>query len=126
MMRATLAFAGLSGVVAIALGAWTAHGAAAVVAPQSLEWIRTGVQYQAWHTVALIGVGVLMAVRPGRFLGAAAAAFVLGVLLFSGSLYGLALTGARPFGYITPIGGVALIAGWLLLAIYGFSLDRRG
>lgn len=126
MMRATLAFAGLSGVVAIALGAWMAHGATAVVDPHSLEWVRTGVQYQAWHTVALVGVAVLMAVRPGRFLGAAAAAFAVGVLLFSGSLYGLALTGARTFAYITPVGGVALIAGWLLLAIYGLSLDRRG
>lgn len=125
-MRVTLAFAGLSGVVAIALGAWTAHGAEAVVDPQSLEWIRTGVQYQAWHTVALIGVGVLMAVRPGRFLRAAAAAFALGILLFSGSLYGLALTGARAFAYITPVGGTAMIAGWLLLAIYGLALDRHG
>ena len=125
MMRVTLAFAGLSGVVAIALGAWTAHGAEAVVDPQSLAWIRTGVQYQAWHTVALIGVAVLMAVRPGRFLGAAAAAFALGILLFSGSLYGLALTGARPFAYVTPIGGAAMIAGWLLLAIYGLALGRH-
>lgn len=125
-MRATLAFAGLSGTAAIALGAWTAHGANAVVDVQSLEWMRTGVQYQAWHTVALIGVGVLMVVRPGRFLRAAAAAFALGILLFSGSLYGLALTGARAFAYITPVGGTAMIAGWLLLAIYGLTLDRHG
>lgn len=125
-MRATLACAGLSGIVAVAMGAWTAHGAAAAVGSQALEWIRTGVQYQAWHTVALIGVGVLMAVRPGRFLAAAAAAFALGILLFSGSLYGLALTGARAFAYVTPVGGIAMIAGWLLLAIYALSLDRHG
>ena len=125
-MRATLTFAGLSGVVAISLGAWSSHGAQAVVDPGSLEWIRTAVQYQAWHTVALIGVGVLMAVRPGRFLREAAVAFALGILLFSGSLYALALTGARAFAYVTPIGGIAMIAGWLLLAIYGLALDRRG
>ncbi|HLI11506.1 MAG TPA: DUF423 domain-containing protein [Alphaproteobacteria bacterium] len=125
ILRATLAFAGLSGLAAIGLGAWSAHGARQVLSPQALEWVHTGVQYQAWHSIALLGVGILMAVRPGRFLTPAAAAFALGILLFSGSLYGLAFTGLRAFAYATPIGGIAMLAGWLLIAIYALTFGRR-
>jgi uncharacterized membrane protein YgdD (TMEM256/DUF423 family) len=124
-LRATLAGAGLSGFVAIAFGAWSAHGAEPLLGAERAAWLRTAVQYQAWHTLALLAAGVLMGTRPGRFLVAAALAFALGIVLFSGSLYLLALTGWRPIAFATPVGGIAFLAGWLLLAIYALSLDRH-
>jgi uncharacterized membrane protein YgdD (TMEM256/DUF423 family) len=124
-MRWTLVFAAVSGLVAVAVGAWTAHGAAAVLDPQAVEWMRTAAQYQTWHTLALVGVSVLMGVKPGRFLFPATLAFAAGIVLFSGSLYGLALTHLRAFAFVTPIGGIGFLAGWFFLAIYALSLDRR-
>jgi uncharacterized membrane protein YgdD (TMEM256/DUF423 family) len=91
---------------------------------RALAWVETGVRYQAWHSLALLGVAALMAVRPGRLLSLSAAAFTLGIVLFSGSLYGLALTGSRGFALITPFGGTLFLAGWALLAIHAWRLPR--
>jgi uncharacterized membrane protein YgdD (TMEM256/DUF423 family) len=124
-MRWTLLAAGLSGLVAIGFGAWSAHGAEAVLGAQALGWVKTAVQYQAWHSLALLATGVLMAVKPGRFLPLAAGAFTGGIVLFSGSLYLLAFTGWRGFAYPVPLGGIGMLAGWLFLAVYAFMLDRR-
>ena len=78
---------------------------------------QTAVQYQAWHGLAIFGVGLLMRDRPaGRALAATAWLFVAGIVLFSGSLYLLAVTGMRGIGFVTPIGGSALLAGWATLA----------
>ncbi|HUI17157.1 MAG TPA: DUF423 domain-containing protein [Alphaproteobacteria bacterium] len=124
-MQWMLAFAGVSGVVAIAFGAWSAHGAEAVLDPQALGWVRTAVQYQVWHSLALVGTAVLTAVKPGRFLPVAAGAYIGGIVLFSGGLYLFALSGVRLFALVVPLGGIALIAGWLFMAIYALMLDRR-
>lgn len=124
-MRWMFVFASLSGFIAIAIGAWTAHGADMLLGPEKAGWVRTGVEYQATHSLALLAVGIMMSVRPGRFLGWSGTAFAIGIVLFSGGLYGLALTDFNAFAYATPLGGVALITGWLLLAIYALALDRH-
>ena len=78
---------------------------------------QTAVQYHAWHGLAIFGVGLLMRVSPAlRGLAAAAWCFLAGIVMFSGSLYALALTGTKSVGIITPFGGVAFLAGWATLA----------
>ncbi len=78
---------------------------------------QTAVQYHAWHALALFGLGLLMLHWPERLgLGLAGWLFVAGIVLFSGSLYALALTGVRGLGAVTPIGGVAFLAAWAVLA----------
>ena len=104
--------------VAVALGAFGAHALRASVGADRLAVWQTAVQYQAWHALALCGVGLLGLQRPGTpMLRWAAGAFAIGIVLFCGSLYALTLTGVRGLGVITPIGGVAFLAGWALLAV---------
>ncbi len=106
----------ISGFLGVALGAFAAHGLKARLAPELLATFDTGVRYQAMHALALLAVALAHARWPGRALAAAGWLFVAGTLLFSGSLYALALTGVRALGAITPFGGVALLLGWLCLA----------
>jgi uncharacterized membrane protein YgdD (TMEM256/DUF423 family) len=117
-MRAIVAFAALSGFVAVALGAAAAHALKRSLDAQSLDWIETGVRYQAWHAAALLGVAALMALRPAPALGAAAVAFALGTVLFSGSLYALAFSGTRAFAHLAPLGGFGFLVGWAALFWY--------
>ncbi len=121
-MRATLFFAAFAGFVAVALGAWSAHGAQSMLDPQALAWLHTGIEYQIWHSLALLAVAILMALRPSRFLNTAAFFFAIGILLFSGSLDALALSGRRGFAMLTPVGGTCLLIGWIMLAIHAWSL----
>lgn len=95
----------------VAFGAFGAHALRDTLGPQKLGWWNTAVQYQMWHAVALVA---LAAALPRA--GVPAALLALGTLLFSGSLYGMALTGARWLGPVTPIGGLLMIAGWLTVA----------
>jgi len=104
----------LSGALAVVLGAFGAHALKERLEPDELDVWRTAVQYQALHALALLAVGALGA-RTGR--GAAAGwAFLAGSVLFSGSLYGLALGGPTFLGPITPLGGLAFVLGWLFFA----------
>jgi uncharacterized membrane protein YgdD (TMEM256/DUF423 family) len=114
--RQTLLFASGSGLVVVALGAFGAHGLAAVLGERVPTW-ETAVQYQMFHTLALLALGLLMQAGQAQavWLQRAALAFALGILLFSGSLYLLALSGIRWLGMITPLGGVAFLSGWLAL-----------
>ena len=96
----------------VAAGAFGAHALRASLAPLRLGWWQTAVQYQMWHAVALIGLAALPMRRPGL----PAALIAAGTLIFSGTLYGVALSGTRWLGMITPVGGTLMIAGWLLLA----------
>lgn len=104
---------GFSGV---AFGAFGAHALRARLTPELLAVWRTAVEYQFWHALALLAAGLLAMSRPGTLLTAAAWCFALGVLLFSGSLYALCLSGVRGLGAVTPLGGVAFLAGWAALA----------
>ncbi len=108
---------------AVAAGAFGAHALAGRLAPDMAAVWQTAVAYQAWHALALGGVGLLRLHWPAhRGVGTAGWLFAAGIVLFSGSLYVLALTGARGFGAVTPVGGVAFLAGWAVLA---WSVVRR-
>lgn len=101
--------------MAVALGAFGAHGLRAVVTPEMLAVFETGVRYQMYHALALVALGLAFSRLEGRTAAAAAWLFVAGTVLFSGSLYILTLTGTRWWGAVTPLGGVAFLAGWALL-----------
>lgn len=101
---------------AVALGAFAAHGLKARLAPEMLAVFETGVRYQAYHALGLLGAAWMLERWPGRLPSAAGSCFIAGIILFSGSLYLLSLTGARKLGIVTPFGGVLFLAGWALLA----------
>lgn len=111
--------AGLAGASAVLLGAFGAHGLRHVLDPAQRELWRTAVEYHAWHALALVLAVAAGHGRAGRF---AVFAFASGIVLFSGSLYALALGAPRGMGIVTPFGGVAFVAGWLAL---GLSLRSR-
>ena len=120
MPRTFLLAGALAGFVGVAFGAFGAHGLRGRLSPDMLAVFETGVRYQMYHALALMLTAALM--MPGRIESdrAAAAAgwlFVAGIVLFSGSLYLLAVTGITVLGAITPIGGVAFLLGWACLAI---------
>ena len=109
-----LLFGAVSGGLAVVFGAFGAHALAERLTDEQLSWWDTGVRYQAWHALALLAVGVLG--RMGVGTGPSGWLFAGGTLIFSGTLYAMALGGPRWFGAITPIGGLLLIAGWATLA----------
>jgi len=104
------------GGLGVALGAFGAHGLAGILAPADLAVFETGVRYQMYHALALVVLGLADTRLSHPLARAAGWLFVLGVVLFSGSLYGLTLVGPRSLGMVTPFGGVALLAGWGCLA----------
>ena len=117
-MRLFIILAGAFGFLAVALGAFGAHGLQKIVAPELLAVWHTGVQYQMYHSLALLAVALLALsyINP-VIAGWAGLAFVIGILLFSGSLYAIVLLGIRNLGLITPLGGVFFLIGWILLAV---------
>lgn len=122
MQRATVIEGAALGGLAVAAGAFGAHGLKGVVDAEALAIWETAARYQMYHALALVLVG-LAAPRPAWRL--AAWCWLGGVVIFSGTLYALTLTGATWLGAITPVGGVLLIAGWLLLLI-GAARRSRG
>jgi uncharacterized membrane protein YgdD (TMEM256/DUF423 family) len=114
----TLAAAGLLLALATACGAFGAHALRATLAPERLALWETAVRYQFFQSLGLLGIGVAMRTLDGSLLRIAALLIVIGVVLFCGSLYGLAFGAPRPLGAVTPAGGLAWICGWLLFA-YG-------
>ncbi|MBI2207746.1 MAG: DUF423 domain-containing protein [Candidatus Rokubacteria bacterium] len=120
MTRAFLVLGALSGCVAVALGAFAAHGLRERVPADMLAVFETGARYQMYHALALIAVAWVATRGGGTMIVAAGWLFVAGTLLFSGSLYLLVLTGQRWLGAITPLGGVAFLLGWLALAVAGW------
>ncbi len=116
--KALVALGAVLAALAVALGAFGAHALKARLAPDSLAIWQTAAQYHFWHALGVIAAGLALAQVPGSgWLRAAGILLALGVLLFSGSLYALALSGVRGFGAVTPFGGLAFILGWLALAI---------
>ena len=118
MPKSFLLIAAISGFLVVALGAFGAHGLKEKISADLLAVYQTGVLYQMFHTLALLAVALLMAHLPQ--LGAlrwSGWLFVAGIVIFSGSLYLLALTGVRVLGAITPIGGLLMIVAFLLLAV---------
>lgn len=128
-MRMFLLIAAVSGFFAVAAGAFGAHGLKGRFSAEMLAVFETGARYQMYHTLALLavawlceraaGVGAVGGTSPisVTLVTAAGWLFVAGIVIFSGSLYLLALTGARWLGAITPLGGLAFLAGWAALAV---------
>jgi uncharacterized membrane protein YgdD (TMEM256/DUF423 family) len=115
--RLALILASVFLLIAVAAGAFGAHALKARIAPELLSAYQTGVQYHFWHALGLLAIGVLLTQKPDSgALAVAAWLLVAGMLLFSGSLYALALSGVRSFGAVAPIGGVALLAAWSAMA----------
>lgn len=113
---ASLGIGALFGFVAVMLGAFGAHALRARLAPEMLTIWKTANEYHFYHALALLLVGVLARQMRAPGLDIVAGCFIAGMLIFSGSLYLLALTGTRWLGAITPIGGLLLLAGWAWLA----------
>ncbi|MBE7521145.1 MAG: DUF423 domain-containing protein [Burkholderiales bacterium] len=115
--RLALALGAILAFAAVALGAFGAHALKSRLAPDSAAVWQTAVLYHGWHALALVGAGLFLMPRPdAAAIAVAAWLFLAGVVLFSGSLYVLALTGVRGFGAVTPFGGVAFLAGWAAFA----------
>jgi uncharacterized membrane protein YgdD (TMEM256/DUF423 family) len=115
--RRALMFAAVNGLLAVALGAFGAHGLQTRLATASdgaarLGWWETAAHYQLGHVVAFVLCAWLLSKRASRAAHVATTCFALGVIVFSGSLYLLALTGTKAFGVVTPIGGLLLLSGW--------------
>jgi len=125
-MRTALVAGALNGLLAVGLGAYAAHGMRGNTSPESLGWVETGARYGLAHGLALLALAALSARRGARsrWLTLAIAAFTLGTLLFSGTLYVMGLTGWHGPAPLVPLGGVLMILGWALLLIYG--LTARG
>ncbi|WP_435011187.1 DUF423 domain-containing protein [Tundrisphaera lichenicola] len=115
------------GGIAVTAGAFGAHGLKERIDARSLEVFETAAKYQMYHALALIAVGLLaMAGRTGAALSVAGWSFLLGTLIFSGTLYGLSISGIKWLGAITPIGGLAFIVGWIALAIAAGGPSKVG
>ncbi len=118
MSRLFLIFGAVFAGVAVAAGAFGAHALRSRLTIPDLAIFETGVRYQMYHALALIAVAWVLSLAPqGELARWAGICFVAGILIFSGSLYLLVLTNTRWLGAITPIGGVALLAGWICLAL---------
>ncbi|MCC7382347.1 MAG: DUF423 domain-containing protein [Deltaproteobacteria bacterium] len=111
------AIGAVSAFLGVAAGAFGAHGLRDRVPADLLAVWKTGAEYQLIHALALVLIGLFSISRPSGLSEAAGWAFVAGTVLFSGSLYLLALTGTRAFGAVTPLGGLCFLAGWALFAV---------
>ncbi|MCR8934246.1 MULTISPECIES: DUF423 domain-containing protein [unclassified Pseudomonas] len=123
MLRGFLMLAAFFGFTGVALGAFAAHGLKNRLTPEYLTIFHTGVTYQLVHTLALFGVALLATQIPGRLITWAGVSFAVGILLFSGSLYLLTLTGISKLGIITPFGGLAFLIGWVCLGLAAWRLQ---
>jgi uncharacterized membrane protein YgdD (TMEM256/DUF423 family) len=117
MARNFLLIGSLAGVLGVTLGAFGAHGLRGRLSPEMLAVFETGVRYHMYHALAIVLVSALMPRLDGWLIHAAGWSFAIGIVLFSGSLYLLAVTDVRVLGAITPLGGIAFILGWAFLAI---------
>lgn len=115
----------LFGAIAVGAGAYGSHALRAELAEPLLVMYETAVRYQMYHALALLAVGALGHVLSRRALTLTGSFFIAGILLFSGSLYALSLTGERPFPLMTPAGGVCFILGWLTLAVAAMATAKR-
>ncbi len=121
-MHGPVTFAGICGAVMVGVGAYASHGD---LGEDARTWLLTGAQYGLWHNLALLATVAIGGRAPGRLLTLSGLAFASGILLFSGSLFLRALMGWDGISTLTPVGGIAFIAGWLLLAAHGVAMRRK-
>ena len=117
-MRLFLSAGSISGALAVLLGAFGAHLLKQTISSDMLEVYKTGIQYQFYHTFALLTVGILMNIKSTKTLKWSGYLFIAGITIFSGFLYILAITGIKAFGMIVPIGGLTLVAAWICLLVH--------
>tara|TARA_B100000029_G_scaffold340822_1_gene333082 strand:- start:5071 stop:5448 length:378 start_codon:yes stop_codon:yes gene_type:complete len=123
MPKILILYAAINGFLAVTLGAFAAHGLETIIAADLLETFVTAVDYHMYHSLALLATAVLGLQFPQeKLLRLAGILFLLGILFFSGSLYLLALSGARWLGAITPIGGIFFLAAWANLFWFAYKL----
>ncbi|WP_019507996.1 DUF423 domain-containing protein [Pleurocapsa sp. PCC 7319] len=126
MTRIFLTIAGTLGGISVILGAFASHALKGKLSDRALEIWETGTKYQMYHALALILVALLLSrltTTDSTLLVVAGYAFIAGIILFSGSLYALSLSGIKLLGAIAPLGGVAFIIGWACLAIAGWRFE---
>lgn len=119
-MKPWIVIGALNGFVSVAAGAFGAHALKRRLSEQMLAHWETAARYQMFHALALLAVALLAETR-GRAMNPAGWSFTAGIVLFSGSLYALAVTGVTRLGAVTPLGGVALLVGWALLIRAGMT-----
>ncbi len=117
MYKTSLTWASLFGITAVMLGAFGAHALQSMVVEKKIESFRTGVTYQFYHTITLLALGWIQYNHPKKIFRYATFFFIIGTILFSGSLYILTFVELNALGFATPIGGVFFILGWLCLLI---------
>ena len=126
MKSLALFLAALSAMTGVGLGAFGAHGLKTVLSPELLAVYQTGVTYQMWHSLGLMGIGLIRLQFPdSRLLNWATGLMFIGIVLFSGSLYVLTLLDLKWLGMITPFGGVSFIIAWLLIAIFAAKKTQQ-
>jgi len=116
MARKILISGAIVALLGVATGAFGAHGLRPLLSEHMLNVFETGVRYHLFHALGMLAAGLSLAYAPIRYFKFAAWAFFLGIILFSGSLYALSVSGVRALGIITPFGGLCFLVGWGLLA----------
>jgi uncharacterized membrane protein YgdD (TMEM256/DUF423 family) len=134
MVKTWIVLAGILGAVGVGVGAFGAHALPGLLSSWQLDdtevakrmdTFEKGVRYQMYHVLALLAVGLLTLHKPCPALTAAGVAFTVGIILFSGLLYAMVLTGIKPLGAVVPIGGTAFIVGWVALAVAGWHMVAK-
>ena len=125
-MKLFLTAGAFSGILAVLLGAFGAHLLKQMISSDMLEIYKTGVQYQFYHTFALLSVGILIKFNRTKILEWSGYLFIAGIIIFSGFLYLLALTGIKMLGMIVPIGGLSFVSGWICLLVHFLKIKNEG
>ncbi|KQN51390.1 hypothetical protein ASE93_21435 [Serratia sp. Leaf50] len=123
--RAMLIFAAISGFIYVAFGAFGAHVLSQSLGSAEMAWIQTGLNYQSVHTLAILALCVAMQHRSSFWFYWSSACLALGTVLFSGSLYCLALSGLKLWVFVTPIGGTFFLIGWILMLVGALRLGQK-
>ncbi len=127
MKQKWAAIGGVFAMMAVAFGAFGAHGLEGKLTPHLLDVFKTGAYYQMGHALGLIVIGHRAEQRPqSRLLPGCCALLAIGIVVFSGSLYLLAMTGERRWGIVTPFGGISFIAAWALFAVAELTANKAG
>lgn len=123
--RSMMIFVAISGFILVGLGAFGAHGLNHILNEKQMAWLHTGLNYQGIHTLAILGLAALTQRSASVCFSRSAAFLALGIVLFSGSLYCLALLPVKIWVYITPIGGVSFLIGWALMLVGALRMGNR-
>jgi uncharacterized membrane protein YgdD (TMEM256/DUF423 family) len=121
LARTWLVIGAIFGLLSVALGAGGAHYLTETIGPDRFPTWQTGIQYLQIHSLLLVLLGVVLLVRPSKIVSTSALCIAVGIVLFCGSLITLALGGPRWLGAVAPVGGLAFMAGWALLIVFGIK-----